>query len=812
MISVPGPLRKSAALLAITCALVHPAFGADIAQWSFNTIEPGDVVADGSGNFHARVIGGVTPDLLQPGLHGQAIILDGAKNHLRVEAEYAPNLSDDFSIRCVVFPFNVESYRTIVWKGDRRSVPEAVNFYLGIRDQKIELKSKDTQGRWMVHSTGRVLNENTWYDIAAHYKDGVVEVTLNGEPCQVMSHSDEPAGVELVANNSPLIIGQGANVRGDAYHFFGLLDEIRISEGRNLDPDDEWEARLERYEIEKAEIEKKRGEAGEKRHEEWLETYADVFRKRAQGPEAPFFAATLPTTRRINKSSDFLAEVAGLEAGIRLSAAGNEYEGHQILVVAAPERDVENVTVRFADLKDEAGNVIPASNASWGWIKSIESVKPDISVEFIGKIPDVILEDDKSFSVRARDFTPVFTRFYIPPGTPAGTYRGSVTLAAGQFEEVLPVEMRVFPFDLPKKGSLRVSFSFFEDFYKEWNNRTALDDSEKRGIYNFLLKYRIPPSNIYTHLPVYPELRFLEEIKDRTNFFTIQVWDRLLSDSQAAERVAEYRKNLEKIRKLGMEDSVYFYGIDELSDHLGKALPIAQQSHTYLSREFPDLRTMQTSFPIPEIRQLFNVWIPLLNSFVDPAEREVLQKVRQDARELWWYAADLPVHPLPNFYLDYPVFDGRIVMTLTYKYKLDGILYWSINREWKTNLEIRGQWPEADWKPYIYHISRGERKQRNGMGNLVYPGRNGGMYASLRLENVRDGLEDYEYWKLLETLTDRLEKSKGATAEVAAARKLLEIPAEVAVSVSQFNRDPSALADLREKVANMIGQLQNEPL
>jgi hypothetical protein len=488
MPSISGPLRKGAALLFLACGLARPAFGADLAHWSFNEIESGGIVKDLSGNANARVIGGITPDLFQPGLHGKAILLDMAKNHLRVDAEYAPNLSDDFTIRCVIYPFNVESYRTIMWKGSRKTVPEAVNFYLGIRDKKIEFKSKDAEGRWMVHSTAKVLSENTWYDIGVHYRDGVVEMTLNGEPCPSTSHSDEAADAALVPNDFPLIIGQGASPRVDTFHFFGLLDEIKISPGRQLDQDEQWLDRIQRYEEEKAAREQKSGAESRQRNEEWQKAYAEAFQTRAKSPEAPFFSVTLPSTQRINKSENFLQEIAALGSNITLSAAGNEYEGKQILVVSRPERSAENISVQFSDLENESGNILPASLATWGWIKSIESVKPDISVEFIGKIPDAIIDDEKSFNVSSSDFTPVFTRFYIPAGTPAGLYRGTITLACGEFQEILPVEIKVYPFDLPKKGSLRVSFSFFEEFYRDWHDQKSLSDDQKRNIYTYLLK------------------------------------------------------------------------------------------------------------------------------------------------------------------------------------------------------------------------------------------------------------------------------------------------------------------------------------
>lgn len=42
---------------------------------------------------------------------------------------------------------------------------------------------------------------------------------------------------------------------------------------------------------------------------------------------------------------------------------------------------------------------------------------------------------------------------------------------------------------------------------------------------------------------------------------------------------------------------------------------------------------------------------------------------------------------------------------------------------------------------------------KNGMGNYVYPGKDGRILPSLRLENLRDGVEDYEYLVLLKKLS-----------------------------------------------------------
>jgi len=218
---------------------------------------------------------------------------------------------------------------------------------------------------------------------------------------------------------------------------------------------------------------------------------------------------------------------------------------------------------------------------------------------------------------------------------------------------------------------------------------------------------------------------------------------------------------------------------------------------------------MQTSFPIPELQPLFNVWAPLFHEFARTDHLAVLQNRRTRGDRIWWYAADAPRHPCPNFFLDYPVFDCRVIGTLSYLQNVEGILYWCINREWQTNLDNHEQWPKAPWKSHIYSVNTGKRKYKNGMGNLVYPGPDQALFPSLRLENLRDGLEDYEYLCALRNAVAKLEAAPNAAAQalLPAARALLTPPPKVATAINAWSYDPVHLLGYREKVAKMIEKI-----
>ena len=79
---------------------------------------------------------------------------------------------------------------------------------------------------------------------------------------------------------------------------------------------------------------------------------------------------------------------------------------------------------------------------------------------------------------------------------------------------------------------------------------------------------------------------------------------------------------------------------------------------------------------------------------------------------------------------------------------------------------------------------------------------------SIRWENLRDGMEDYEYLWLLEQTLLRVEAKVGSSEMTRQARALLTVPAEVSVDLTHFATDPAPLYAHREKVARYIDRLQ----
>jgi hypothetical protein len=125
---------------------------------------------------------------------------------------------------------------------------------------------------------------------------------------------------------------------------------------------------------------------------------------------------------------------------------------------------------------------------------------------------------------------------------------------------------------------------------------------------------------------------------------------------------------------------------------------------------------------------------------------------------------------------------------VTAKYHPGGFLYYAGNR-WPLNDKPVTTGPRADWNPASYRIN-------NGDGSILCAGVNGPL-ATIRLGNIRDGMEDYEAYLLLR----RLLADKGLPADRG------EVPATLVQDLTHFTHDPQAVAQERERLPREIVKL-----
>jgi glycosyl hydrolase family 123/concanavalin A-like lectin/glucanase superfamily protein len=801
-----------------------------IAAWSFESLK-NNTVKDSSGRHNATGAKKLPEKgLFRKGLYGKAIVMSKGDNMLKVKHNADLNLIDNFTIKCVFNPERVNSYRTLVWKGNRNVTPQRINYYISIHNGKIEFKFKDSKGKWLVFQSRELLEPGKWYQTITTFDNGKIVCYVNGKieieavykPCR------------LQPNIYPVYIGAGQSFYGGgiAYPFDGLIDELTIMKGIHTPTAAEINKFNKLNNIYKAWASAKQAAENKKiidkilagcnnakkltREQLQKMSKQEVNRIIKEHRYRKFFnslqnrgsiaAVTLNTAERIVSPEQLKNKK--LNHDVKLSSAKNEYEGFQVILLGNPDHNINNIRIETGSLASKNGKQIPSDQIEWGYIKSIRSERPMYDVDYIGEIPDVIMEGQADrLSVKAGWFTPVYFRIRVKDSVPAGIYNGKIKIICGNETRNMGVSLKVYDFKLPVTSSLKIIFSFFENFYAKWYGYSSLSDKQKVYIYDFLLKYRVTPNNIYSR-GIYPELRFLKNLRKKgANFCTLGyiIKRKKLSKRELDEVIASYRKSIDEIKKAGFEDMAYLYAFDELSIHM-KLLPVADQIMTRFKKEFPEIKTIQTSYPAKKTLKYFDVWCPLFSSFSHNTKQ--IKDYEKAGKEFWWYAADAPLKPYPNFFLDFPVFDNRVIMTLSYKYNVKGVLYWCINREWSTNYDIKGQWPGKRWKPYIISVFSNKRQYKNGMGNYVYPGKDGRILPSLRFENLRDGIEDYEYLMLLKKQIAKAKAQKVNSALIKQAEKLLKVPASVAKSVDNYSSNPDNLLKYRSNIAEMIEKLK----
>jgi hypothetical protein len=178
-----------------------------------------------------------------------------------------------------------------------------------------------------------------------------------------------------------------------------------------------------------------------------------------------------------------------------------------------------------------------------------------------------------------------------------------------------------------------------------------------------------------------------------------------------------------------------------------------------------------------------DIWCPLFPLFKpeSAARRQALGET------VWTYTALTQRDPTPWWHTDFPLLNYRVPAWIAWRYRIRGILYWGGMSYWN---DVEDPWTDPGT---LDRRDRNPKLMYNGEGSLVYPARAvgyEGIAPSLRLKALRDSIEDYEYFAIL----DRSGLESQAQ----------QLVVSLAESWFQWNPDPSAYEAARSGLAGMI--------
>lgn len=507
-----------------------------------------------------------------------------------------------------------------------------------------------------------------------------------------------------------------------------------------------------------------------------------------------------------------------------LEAAQNEFEAFHV-VVAGGEKGAAGVRVTASRLVGPKGAAIDGDDVRVFREAFIDVKTPSNIAGATGRWPDAMVPAVDEIAGEARNAfpvdvpaggeQPVFIEYHVPASAPAGTYSGTVHVEGAGFAADVPVTLLVHGFALPSTASLPSAFgSDYADLcgahfggYAACGQDAGVE--RLRLMYaRFALDHRITLDSVYTG-PI-----------ATGNGYDWATWDAKyapLFDGTAPTRLAgakqttirytwapgldKHREWANHLKQKGWFDRTFDYTCDEPPSGCGWA-GLADAA-ALVHQADPDFRTLSTTtLDLAKkngVADSVDILVPILN-WIQPQGAPSLRATYDDwlaarpRRAVWTYQA-CPSHGCgivggaeytgwPSYMIDAPATLNRAMEWSSFRERAQGELYY------QTTLAFtKDAWTDQ------YNFGG------NGDGTLFYPGRldriGGASHipiASLRLKMIREGMEDYEYLKLLADAGDPQMAMAEAT--------------RLAPDASTFTTDPDAIDAARRRIAARIEALR----
>ena len=541
---------------------------------------------------------------------------------------------------------------------------------------------------------------------------------------------------------------------------------------------------------------------------------------------------------------------------IALSAARNERESFQ-LVILPFWQDLRGIQIEASDLT--GGHRIDKSNVTWHPVGYVRVTPGPYKVWKDRKYwPDPLL-NDRAFDVATDAIQPVWVTVYVPPDTPPGDYVGSLTVRpSGAHTLPAKIRLRVRSFTLPARNHLRNEYNFsptalarqfrlrkqamwdrsFVECYKRYLTYlldhgggspalgTGFGSSRESRPFQWPVRQNRDGSYDLSRLD---ELLGFAVERGQNNFWVTMAC-KVLIEKRSAAYLDAWKKFLtsyaEHLRDRGWLRYGYFYNYDE--PQCGGAPPEGFETvkaYSKMVRELvPDLQIMCTSgAPNPEKkgpRNLYGAADVWLHSYSTLSEER-----RRNGEQVIWYGFGARP-PALTFKIEFPAVTHRLRYWLCWKYQVKGygwdwINKWRLLKPYdKTHDEfaagVHEDEPSASRESIAKPSSTWPRipwEIRDNDMCMFYPGQTAedGPVGSIRMELIRDGIEDHEYFALLREKLEGLKKTQPDHRVVEPAAKLLAVPEDIAASIREYTLDASLLLRYREELAEALEEMDGEP-
>ncbi len=387
-------------------------------------------------------------------------------------------------------------------------------------------------------------------------------------------------------------------------------------------------------------------------------------------------------------------------------------------------------------------------------------------------VPDALLPWDGAARPVEKPNQPIYVQVLVPPDARPGGYRATVHVTADGRTTDVPIAVRVFGVRLPAPnavdGNLLTSFHVVPESYVAKADAlyhlgsNAARSAANQSLFSFLAAYRISPAGWgfgeprtaagYTSSPQWWRDAAGNMVRESSlGFATMRL---PISNQRASERnriagisplaPATWCDYLQSVRGFWEQHGwlagriPYLYALDEPGP-TGMRF-VAEQAQT-AHRCFPGARVLVTGNPVPSNRFLWDdrdhddvdIWSVLsrryYGDFHTPRGKLALVEKARRAGKMIWSSTYTGTPGTPGYRASEPLSDPRM------------FLLWNALEGIRGTLYGQGMTSFTPGNPFDALAADGEFV-------LLYPGRNGPI-ASARLEQIRDGIEDWDVFDVV---------------------------------------------------------------
>lgn len=437
---------------------------------------------------------------------------------------------------------------------------------------------------------------------------------------------------------------------------------------------------------------------------------------------------------------------------------------------------------------------------------------------------------------------PVWIDLYVPGHTTPGVYRGEVTVTAeGELSLKIPVTLEVYNLRIPVTSSLPNYFAMSWYDLGRGHYGTAQNGMITQALGSLYLKSGLRHRLSYSihSSPYVPLFTYKSDGTIATaNYANFDAFVgpymegtgtphgaqltsiALIKDLHGAGTDPTKRLNatlnlIQHIKARGWGHRLFDYSWDEPNSG---DYALVRARTDLIKKAGPDVPRLVTTHIVSELIGHVTRWTPnMVNILAHPTQQargatypdpSIYASRKALGEQVWWYQAcnnvgcfkegDQYTQGWPNYAIEYSAITNRIFPWMTYKYRMQGELYFAITHAYGRYASMKGN--KVDVADSLLYFGG------NGDGTLYYPGRPaeiGGTthipLESIRLKLIREGYEDYEY-----ILAAR--RASGSDAEID--NKI----SGIVTNTHNWQDNPALLFRLRHELAIMAANETSIPL